>query len=250
MENTSILENKPKKIYLKPILIFIGCFVAEIVAQLLFALLIPKENPYRFVLAWFLSKLVALTMAVVFFRGVFKESAKSVRKSPLRFMIYLVIAFAAFYLVEIGTSYYSMFMDKLFNTGESTNQSSIIELFKSNPQTLNYVLLFLTVGVIAPILEELEFRVMVFDALKGVHFSIPLAISAILFGFVHMSSLFSLKEWAYFPMYALPGLALGLVYFFGGKNCFINILCHMGINIISFIQIMNMINQATQVVEI
>ena len=250
MENTSILENKEQKIYLKPILVFIGCFILEVIAQILVMLIIPSTNTYRTVIAWGISKVIPLIVAIIFMRDVFKDSNKIVKSNPKRFIVYLIIAFVAFYAVEIGTSYYSIFMDKLFGTGEATNQSSIIEIFKSNPTTFNYIILFLIIVVCAPILEELEFRACVFYGLKGVHYSIPLVISSVLFGLVHMASLIELKEWAYFPMYALPGLAMGIVFYFGGRNIYTNIACHMGINLISFIQIVIMINETTGVVEI
>ena len=250
MENTSILENKEQKIYLKPILVFIGCFILEVVVQLLAALIIPKTNTYRMVIAWGVSKVVPLVVALIFMRDVFKYAAQSVKIHTGRFFLFLFVGFIAFYAVELGTSYYSMFMDKLFGTGEATNQSSIIEIFKANPTTTNYVILFLIIVVMAPLLEELEFRVCVFEGLNGLHYSIPLIISSMLFGFVHMASLFDAKEWAYFPMYALPGFAMGLVYYFSGRNIFTNIFCHMGINLISFIQIVIMVNQTAGVVEI
>ena len=250
MENTSILENKEQKIYLKPILVFIGCFILEVVVQVLAALLIPSSNPYRVVLSWCISKFVPLIVIIIFMRDVFKYAAQGVKKHTGRFFLILVVGFIAFYAVELGTSYYSMFMDKIFGTGEATNQSSIIEIFKSNQTTANYVILFFTIVIFAPILEELEFRVCVFEGLKGLHYSIPLIISSLLFGFVHMASLIDLKEWAYFPMYALPGFAMGLIYYFSGRNVFTNLFCHMGINLISFIQIVNMINQTAGVVEI
>lgn len=250
MENTSILEKKPQKIYLKPILVFIGCFMAEAIVQILSLIAIPSTNPYRTVIAWGISKLVPLIIILIFMKDVFKHSAQGVKQNTGRFFLFLVIGFIAFYAVEVGTSYYSMFMDKLFGTGEATNQASIIEIFKSNPTTVNYVVLFLIIVVMAPVLEELEFRACAFEGLKGLHYAIPLVIGSTLFGFVHMASLFDLKEWAYFPMYALPGFAMGLVYYFSGRNIFTNIFCHMGINFISFIQIVIMVNKAVEVVEL
>ena len=250
MEDTSILEKRENKIHFKPILLFVGLFILEIVSGLLISYIVPSANPMRETIVFFLSKIICVVVAVIVLRDQFKESAIMVKKKPLNFIVYLVIAFVAFYLVELGTSYYSMFMDKLFEVGESTNQSGINEMFKNSPTTLNYVLLFMTVVIIAPILEELEFRVCTFEGLKGLHFLIPLFLSSTLFGLIHMSTLFSLKEWAYFPMYALPGLAFGIVYYFGGRNLFVDIACHSGINLIAFIQIVTLINKATEVVEI
>ncbi|MCR5740886.1 MAG: CPBP family intramembrane metalloprotease [Gammaproteobacteria bacterium] len=244
-ENMSIMQERERKVYFKPILFFIGAFLLELFFQVILTLIIDQSNPYAFVISWMGGKLAPLIFLVIVLRKTFKENARKVKKAPLNFVIFLVASFIFIYLVQSGTSYISAVLDKLFGTGESTNQSSIVDLFRNNQHILNYILLFITIVLIAPVLEELEYRYLIFDAFKGSHWTVGLIVSGIAFGLIHMSSLIDLKEWAYFPMYALPGVALGLVYHFSGNNYYTNIFCHLGNNLISFIQILYIVNQAT-----
>lgn len=241
--NENLYREQERKIYVKPLFVFLGCFVGEILLSVI-AQVIFIKSPMVLTLSWFSGKFGALIVAIAFFIGYFKDTVNKMKNHFLGFLAFTAISFAIFYLFEVGVNQLSALLDKLFHVGESSNQQGIYALFKACPTTLNYVLLGITVVILAPVLEELEFRVMVFETFKGINWIFSALISALLFGLIHLDfSNLSLMELAYFPLYALPGFALALVYHFSGNNVFVSITCHALLNGISFIQIMMNLEQ-------
>ena len=236
--NENLYREKERKIYFKPLLVFLGCFVGEIVLSLLIQIIF-YTRPIGTTLSWFGGKLGALIAAIAFFIGYFKDTVNKMKHHILGFFVFTAISFGIFFLFEMGTTQISNLLDKLFHVGESTNQQGIYALFKACPTTLNYVLIGIAVVLLAPMLEELEFRTMIFETFKGIKWIYSAIISAVLFGLIHLDfAHLSLMEFAYFPLYALPGFALALIYHFSGNNVFVSFTCHALLNGISFIQIM------------
>lgn len=236
--NESLYREKERKVYFKPLLILLGCFIGEAVISSILIIALAAF-PIGQTVGWLVGKLCALIAAVAFYFGYFKEVANKTKNHILSFFIFTVISFVIFYLFEMGVTQISNLLDKLFQVGESTNQEGIYALFKNCPTVANYVLLGITIVILAPLLEELEFRTMIFDAFKGINWIYSAIISALLFGLIHLDfTHLTLMELAYFPLYALPGFALALVYHFSGNNIFVSFTCHALLNGISFIQIM------------
>ena len=236
--NENLYREKERKIYFKPLLVFLGCFVGEIVLSLLIQIIF-YTRPIGTTLSWFGGKLGALIAAIAFFVGYFNDTVNKMKHHILGFFVFTAISFGIFFLFEMGTTQISNLLDKLFHVGESTNQQGIYALFKACPTTLNYVLIGIAVVLLAPMLEELEFRTMIFETFKGIKWIYSAIISAVLFGLIHLDfAHLSLMEFAYFPLYALPGFALALIYHFSGNNVFVSFTCHALLNGISFIQIM------------
>ncbi len=243
--NESTLIKRERKIDIFPILYLVGFYFLESIAATV-AIPLFKTNEMMYAFVWIISKLVPLILVIVLFKKKFAEAAKKTSKSFGKFIGFTAISFLIFYFFEIGTNYYQMVMDKIFHIGESSNQNGIYEYFLASSKSLNYILLFITVVILAPILEEFEFRVLVFDAFKGCHFLVAATVSALGFGLLHMdfTKLFSsegLMELSYLPIYSLPGFCLALIYHYNDHNFFSNMLVHMIVNGISFVQIMNLI---------
>ena len=242
MEDNTLIK-KEKKIYFRPLIYFAAAFLMEIVMEVLMTLILPESYLYKNLLVWFFGKAAPLIFLLIILRKDIKEKSMAVGHNFGRFVIYLIISFGALYLLESGVSYYSLLMDKYFQIGEASNQEAIYEYFKVSSSFFNYAFLFIVIVIFAPILEELEFRHLISEGFKGMHWTVGLAVGSVLFGLIHMTSLIDLKEWAYFPIYALPGLGLGIIYHYGGKNFYTDIMCHAGINLISFIQIIRLLNE-------
>ena len=253
MSYQGIRERGQKKVYFKPILFFIGLSFLEafiqVIASLIIKMVAKGSFPMANTILWSLSKFITLIVAIILLRGNFKESSKQVKANPIRFIIYIAIAFMIFYLFELGTSYYERLIQKIFGEGEALNQEGIYEYFRADSSTINYILLIITICILAPLLEELEYRVLIFDAFKGCKWWVPALISTLLFGGAHMqvqalldSGMTAIiRELSFFPVYALPGLALSLCYHYSGNNLYTNVFCHVLINSISVISIVIMI---------
>ena len=236
--NENLYREKERRVYFKPLLILLGLLVGEVIIQAITQIAFINNPMYQSI-SWFSGKLVAAIAAIIFFIGYFKDVVNKTKNHVLAFFIFTAVSFGIFYLFEVGISQLSTLLDKLFHVGESTNQQGIYALFKACQTVPNYVLIGVTVVLLAPILEELEFRTMIFETFKGINWIFSAIISAVLFGLLHLDfSNLSLMELAYFPLYALPGFGLALIYHFSGNNGFVSFTCHALLDGISFIQIM------------
>lgn len=239
MENNSFmysLLNKDKKFNHIPLLIFVGLFLIEAIIQMVL-LVVFKNTSTGYVL--FISKIVPMIIVIILLRDDFIIDAKSIKEHIKFFLIFTVIAGAIMYLTEFGISLYQEAMYLWFDIGTATNQQTIIDMFDGGIGT--YIVMFITLVIIAPILEELEFRVLVFKAFNKSKPFIPILISTILFGLAHIDITGIVEghvyEVAFIPVYVLPGLALALMYHFSNRNIYPNILVHSIINFISYIGI-------------
>lgn len=93
---------------------------------------------------------------------------------------------------------------QLIITGTGTNNDQqLTNVFQHAP----LLLIFLTLAVAAPIMEEVVFRGCLIGMLFKNHTTAGLIISSILFGAVH-----TIGDWISFPIYFIMGLALGFIY--------------------------------------
>ncbi len=124
---------------------------------------------------------------------------------------------------------------------ESENQKQIVDLAnKGNP-----LLFFLSVVVVAPILEEIVFRYSLvglieqFITYKRLKF-IPYLLAAIIFGMLHDTTVFtnfSVESLILFLRYLLPSLVIVSVYYISDKNLISVILVHAVFNLVSLFSV-------------
>ncbi|MBP5342421.1 CPBP family intramembrane metalloprotease [bacterium] len=233
-----INEKPEKKFDIIPILIILALYVVEGIAAAIAAAIVTENNEMFFSITWFSSKIVPLVIAIAIYYAHIGKDGKKVTQNFGGFILFSLVAFFVFYLVESGISYYGDAIDKWFGVGETTNQEIINGYFKSSSKVIHYVLLFFTTVILAPFLEEFEFRKLIFDAFPNTHFIFPVITSSILFGLLHMAE-FSLIELLYLPIYAIPGFILALIYHYSGKNIFASYLTHSLVNLLSYIVIMS-----------
>ncbi len=143
------------------------------------------------------------------------------------FVIWIVVGSIAFYYINDGVGYLA---DKLTNT-TSDNQELIISMIFTNP-----VLTFMSVGILAPVVEELIYRKAIFEIFKT-RPVIAFIVSVLIFALPHMlSTSTTILNWCIlFAAYATSGLLLAVSYYFSKKNIYVPIVLHMVSNIVAFI---------------
>lgn len=128
----------------------------------------------------------------------------------------------------------------LFNYQDtSTNQSSINEMIASTP-----LLAFLFVCVLAPLIEEIIFRFGLFRALSKINDKLAIALTTLIFAFMHM--IISIQEGGWelfvhdlptFPAYLIGAFAFTFAYY-KTKNIATPICAHFINNAFSFFAIL------------
>ncbi|MFA5692062.1 MAG: type II CAAX endopeptidase family protein [Acholeplasmataceae bacterium] len=115
----------------------------------------------------------------------------------------------------------------------SANQLSINITLKSP----YFITMIFTAVIMAPIVEELVFRKSIFSLIKNKN--IALAVSAIVFGFIHVTSEFLGGDFllgiSNFITYLAGGLALGYLYLKNDKNIITVMLIHAGYNLFGIV---------------
>ena len=251
--NDNILKRE-RKFDIIPLLVFVGLYIVESIAQSSMAAIFGGNvEGIRYSIVWVVGKLLPLLIAIVIYRKRFGELIGNTKKGFGKFILFTIISFFVFYGFELGSSYYQLLMNKLFNLGEAANQQTILDLFTSSNNPANYVLLFINIVILAPLLEEFEYRELIFKTFKGFHFLIPSFISALLFGLAHTLQFILSGEFnqVYFlPVYMLPGFCLSLIYHYSNNNFYCSYLVHLTSNLISFMVIISEISQGAPTVEI
>ena len=236
--NYSYISEDPntKKFKIIPLLVLLGLQVVEAIVTIVCGTTIPDGYELFYSLTWFLGKFITLALVIVIYRVYFLYDLKRVGKNFKAFISFCIVGFVVFYVFSIGSSMYSMLMDHYLEIGEAANQEGIYEYFKSSNKISHYVLLFFTIVILAPLLEEFEFRKLVYDAFPNCHFIIPTIVSALLFGLAHMAE-FAWSELLFLPVYCLPGFCLALLYHYSGNNIYVTFFSHMASNFLSFMVI-------------
>lgn len=114
----------------------------------------------------------------------------------------IALIFGVFIVSRVVIMIYTAF--QLIITGAGTNNDQqIISSFQHAPASL----IFLTLAVAAPIMEEIVFRGCIIRLIFHAHPKTGLLISSLLFGAAH-----TIGDWISFPVYFIMGLALGFIY--------------------------------------
>ena len=112
--------------------------------------------------------------------------------------------------------------------GVSNNESLVRSTFEGT----NIVVLFLNIGIFAPVCEEIAFRLTFKNLFKNKYmFSI---IMGLFFAFMHMIGTTSIIEWVYIIPYFVMGYALSYI-FFDSNNLINSIIVHCFNNIITLL---------------
>ena len=217
-----------------PFYLFIGQYVISIIFMLIpFFARMTDENVLN---SWFNlfydGVLLAIGMLCFyeFFRGYFRRFYEVIKDHPL---LFTVVGIEVVYAVSI---FGSNLVELITHSSEdSVNQETIEQIMLIEP-----VPMIISVVLIAPILEELVFRGLIFRTVNLYNRYLAHFVSAFLFGFVHVST-----EIIYYHQYGeivqiIPYFLMGLVFsimYDKYKTLGVSVYFHMLNNLISVILI-------------
>ena len=134
-----------------------------------------------------------------------------------------------YWFLALGLMYVSNFIILFFNNDIANNEQAVRQLFDSNP-----FLTFILASLLAPLLEELIFRLSIYKII-GKNKYLFIAISGLIFGLMHvLGNSNTLVEWLYIIPYSIPGwvFAYTLV---KSNNIFVPISLHLTHNTFALI---------------
>lgn len=164
--------------------------------------------------------LLILTYAILLLRRDFLPLWKSFKNPKVLLGIPLGIA------MLIITSIYTSFASQILPGQSNGNSEGLMTILNYSPAGY-----FVFAVILAPVVEEIMYRVGLFTFLKRIHPTVAYIGVGLVFGMIHMQSFTDPVEWLYFPGYAFGGVALAAIYDwlgFGGS-----VLAHMTNNGIS-----------------
>jgi len=124
----------------------------------------------------------------------------------------------------------SLVMDWLGVSGSSENEATIASMFQ--PEPLRLAVLFLTLCVLTPIVEETIFRRVLFGFFpKRFGPVVPILVSGFVFGLMHVASY---GDFIQAIPYVAMGLVFGAVYWMSKRNIYVTMGVHFINNFISF----------------
>lgn len=206
---------------------------APYVFSYLFAFLISKLSkplPLEMIDPWFnlfYDGSMLLIGLLIFRRFIIKNIKHLFNQKPSQFLKAVGSGFILLYAINFIVS---IAMSVMAPEVSSLNQSVIEEMTAYAP-----IQLMISSIILAPILEELVFRVGVFQSIYEKSEGLAYFMSSFLFGFVHISQGLFNGDWSqslYLPSYALLGATFAYMYE-KNKNIFVPMSVHMLNNLIS-----------------
>ena len=174
----------------------------------------------------FLSYVPLLILIIYFLRHEYVEDFVKFKKNIGKNLLYVFIGIIAMYASGMIVG---MIYELLGVEGESNNESIIVLLLNSP----GFPLMAVAVIILAPIVEELVFRKLLFGTCEvtcGFPPMVAVILSALLFSFIHVSDLESLKFIFQYLALALP---ICIVYHLSGNNIIVTICMHIINNLVS-----------------
>lgn len=174
----------------------------------------------------FLSYMPLLVLIIFFLREEFVEDFVKFKKNKKKNFLLILIGVGAMYASALVIS---MVYQMLNITGDSNNEQ-IIDLLLNSP---GMILMVIAVVILAPITEEVIFRKLMIGTCEEM-FRFPpwlaIGVSALVFSFIHVTDLESLKFIFQYLALALP---ICIVYHFSDRNIYVTISMHIINNLIS-----------------
>ena len=176
-------------------------------------------------------QIIMIILLVGLFHSVLYQSFRDLVKfGPANFFTWWLLGYAAFFAVNIAASYATISVNG--EVSQSINQQLIEIMASADPSSMIFIAVFL-----APVVEELVFRVIIFRTARPLGRVAACIISAAAFGFTHVSaSVLSgdLHELLMMIPYVAMGLSLSIIYE-TRRNILIPICIHMTQNALSFL---------------
>lgn len=183
---------------------------------------------FIYCLVQFLSYIPIIVVAVIFLGRDLIDDLKRFGKSIKRNIVVILLCYAALiYLNNIVNMIYGLLGD----TGESANEGLINLLLTSNGKWF----MIISVVLIAPLTEEIIFRKLLIDTCE-LKFKfkpwLAILVSALVFSFIHVSDLASIK---YIFQYLALAVPICCAYHFSENNIVTSFTMHLINNLLSVI---------------
>ena len=185
-----------------------------------------KDIKVFFCTLQFLSYVPLLILIMYFLRHEFAEDFKKFKNDAGKNIIFIIVGIVGMYAASMIIS---VIYETIGISGESSNESTI-DLLLDGP---GVGLMIVAVVILAPIVEEVIFRKLLFGTCETLCRFPPVVtiiISALVFSFIHVSDIESLK---YIFQYIALALPICIVYHLSGKNIYVTIIMHIINNLIS-----------------
>lgn len=177
----------------------------------------------------------SLILLVIFFfidKIDLKKNWEAIKREPRKYIAQMFYGF----LMMFAANFIANMILMLLGTAEtSNNEVAIRSMFNANP--LNLGILFMSIGIMVPIVEEIIYRKVVFTFLeKHLKFKITIVVSALIFAFMHIQG-----DYIQMIPYTAMGIVLGYVYYKSDRNVLVSSGVHMLNNLYSWIMYVLMI---------
>lgn len=182
-------------------------FIFISIAQILgFSQFLPVSVDFRLWLQLGTFVLLAL-LGIVAFGDLFNHHFRKICKKPFRFLAFIILLFLLDIVLTSMGALLANILYEVFDLTEGTSNSPGLSYLMT---IVPVPLLVICIGILAPIAEELFYRVWLFSYLKG---KLPLALAIILqgvlFGLAHMpNNHFNMAE----ILAAIPHIIGGIFY--------------------------------------
>lgn len=135
------------------------------------------------------------------------------------YLVYLVLGFVAYLLTNVLANFIAF---------SGVNQANIDDLLQSTPDNA-LIYFLLNACLLGPIEEEFVYRGLVMTVFKDSKWYLDVLLSAFLFGYVHVMSVFTIYPLAILP-YFIDGLVQAILYR-KTKSIYYPLMLHIGINL-------------------
>lgn len=157
----------------------------------------------------------------------FKNDWKKFKSSKMKYIGYIILGVVIVYASMIVAQIIAL---TLGSTGTSENEMAIRSMFSDD--ILGIILLFFTLVVFTPIVEEMVFRKALFGIVEPKFGHVAAIISTgLIFGLMHV---LSYGDYINSIPYVFMGLSFGFMYHYSGKNIFVTIGMHAINNFVAF----------------
>lgn len=210
--------NKLKQIIKGLSVVIIYLVLSELIVLPLLLLGIDYQNipQYIKVIYILVYELLMLSLIIYIYK---KELFSDWEKFKKNHMDYFDKYFK-YWILAIGLMSFSNIIISFFVEGQASNQEAIVEIFGSNP-----LYIFITAVIIAPLLEELVFRLS-FKNIFGKNW-IFIILSGLAFGLIHIiGSGDFMSELVYIIPYSIPGFIFAYV-LVKSENIFVPVGLHL-----------------------
>ena len=166
---------------------------------------------------------VMFIVGVVLFRDVFAKGFKDIKEHPLKNLIWLLAGFIGQYIGQIIGSIPESILYPDYMNPNTTNVMDAI-------QVVSPLIYIPVLGILGPVVEELFFRELLVDKLRGkLPGAILVILSGLLFTVYHMHGI-SLPEFLSCLPHGMGGVVFAIVVLYGKNfvtDCSIHILFNM-----------------------